>query len=587
MSRISLALFTVLLLFPVTTRAAEQTVLGSKLIVKNPSTPEKRKVLISAKEVASDDTIVGDPVANGATLTVRMTGGAVDGETYNLPTGTSPTTLKPFWSGDAVKGFKYKDPKGDNGTVSGAKISLKSGKFQIKVKISGKLGTINLVPPNPGADGCATLTFNGGDSYSINFVSGTATNKGATLFKMSKPTAEGTCIRPNPNNLPIDHIVILMQENRSADTYLAQLSNQGQPAYEAEPNTGNPDPTNNANPPITPFHKTTYCEVADLDHSWQGTHAEVDGGLMDGFTARNVNPLDPTGSRTMGYYDQTDLPFYFGLYNTFATGDRYFSSALTQTFPNRLYLFAATSFGYINNNVSGLTNQSIFNLLDHAGITWRVYASQYPSAYAKFLLSYVSTRASIRVFPLSQYFTDLANGTLPNVSFVDPMINATPRIENDEHPISNVQVGQKFVADVVNGLLTSPVWSTSALFLTYDEHGGFYDHVVPPAAPVPDNKLPKWGPGDVHALFDQYGVRVPAVVISPYSKAHFVSHVVHDHTSILRFIETRFALPSLTNRDAAADPMLEFFDFTTPAFATPPSLPAAVIDPAQLAACPG
>ena len=101
--------------------------------------------------------------------------------------GHAIAALKPFWSGDAVKGFKYKDPKGDNGTVSGAKISLKSGKFQIKVKISGKLGTINLVPPNPGADGCATLTFNGGDSYSINFVSGTATNKGATLFKMSKP----------------------------------------------------------------------------------------------------------------------------------------------------------------------------------------------------------------------------------------------------------------------------------------------------------------------------------------------------------------------------------------------------------------
>jgi phospholipase C len=587
MSRLSLALFTVLLLFPVTTRAAEQTVLGSKLIVKNPSTPEKRKVLVSAKEVASDDTIVGDPVANGATLTVRMTGGAVDGETYNLPTGTSPTTLKPFWSGDAVKGFKYKDPKGDNGTVSGAKISLKSGKFQVKVKISGKLGTINLVPPNPGADGCATLTLNGGDSYSINFASGTAKNNGATLFMMSKPTAEGTCIRPNPNNLPIDHIVILMQENRSADTYLAQLSNQGQPAYEAEPNTGNPDPTNNANPPILPFHKTTYCEVADLDHSWQGTHAEVDGGLMDGFTARNANALDPTGSRTMGYYDQTDLPFYFGLYNTFATGDRYFSSALTQTFPNRLYLFAATSFGYINNNVSELSFPSIFNLLDQAGITWRVYASQYPSAYSSFLFSYVSARSSIRVFPLAQYFTDLANGTLPNVSFVDPMINGTPKTENDEHPISNVQVGQKFVADVVNGLMTSPVWSTSAMFLAYDEHGGFYDHVVPPAAPVPDSHLPKWGPGDVHALFDQYGVRVPAVVISPYSKAHFVSHVVHDHTSILRFIETRFALPSLTNRDAAADPMLEFFDFTTPAFATPPSLPAAVIDQTQLNACPG
>lgn len=100
-----------------------------------------------------------------------------------------------------------------------------------------------------------------------------------------------------------------------------------------------------------------------------------------------------------------------------------------------------------------------------------------------------------------------------------------------------------------------------------------------------DGILPRWLGGDAHELFDEYGVRVPAVVISPYSKSHFVSHVVHDHTSILKFIETRFALPSLTNRDAAADPMLEFFDFNTATFAVPPSLPAAVIDPVKLAAC--
>jgi phospholipase C len=286
----------------------------------------------------------------------------------------------------------------------------------------------------------------------------------------------------------------------------------------------------------------------------------------------------------MGYYDQTDLPFYFGLYNTFATGDRYFSSVLTQTYPNRLYLYAGTSFGFVNNQAGGLIRPSIFTLLDHAGITWRVYASQYPLAYASTLFKYVEDRASIRVFPLAQYFTDLANSTLPSVAFVDPDFGGSAKTENDEHPNSNVQVGQKFVADVVNGLLTSPLWSTSALFLTYDEHGGFYDHVAPPAAPVPDGIPPSGHPSQ---SFNQYGIRVPAVVISPYSKAHFVSHVVNDHTSILKFIETRFALPSLTARDAAADPMFDYFDFNTAAFATPPFLPAAVIDQAQLDLCPG
>ena len=109
--------------------------------------------------------------------------------------------------------------------------------------------------------------------------------------------------------------------------------------------------------------------------------------------------------------------------------------------------------------------------------------------------------------------------------------------------------------------------------------------MVPPAAPVPDAIAPMLGPGDTEATFDRYGVRVPAVVVSPFARPHFVSHVVHDHTSILRFIESRFGLPALTRRDAQADPMLEFFDFSRPSFASPPQLPPAVIDPVQAAQC--
>lgn len=584
MYRLSLAL---LLLLPLTAHAADHTVLGSQFMVKNPSTPDKRKVSVQAKELASDDAIVGDPVTNGATLTIRINNGSSNNQVYSLPTGTSPSTSKPFWSGDAVQGFKYSDSKGDNGPVGLAQIKKKNGVFQIKVLVSGKLGPVSLVPPTPGFDACALLQINGGgDSYSVNFATGTPINKAPKLFKLSKPTEEGTCITPNPNNLPLEHVVVLMQENRSADTYLGPLSTQGQPDYEAEPTTGNPDPTNPLNPPIVPFHKTTYCEVADLDHSWNGTHAEVDGGAMDGFTAANVNASDLTGSRTMGYYDQTDLPFYYGLYNTFATGDRYFCSALTQTFPNRLYLLAGTSFGYIRNVAFGLPGPSIFNLLDQFSVSWGIYAAQYPLAYGSILFSYVGNRAATHVFPMTQYSTDLAAGTLPDVVFIDAKMGGSAQVENDEHPPANVQVGQKFVADAVNGLMSSSEWTSSAMFVTYDEHGGFYDHVVPPAAPVPDAIAPMLEPGDTAAAFDQYGIRVPAVVVSPYAKSHFVSHVVHDHTSILRFIEYRFGLPSLTARDAAADPMLEFFDFNSPPFMSPPSLPAATIDPGQLAACP-
>ncbi len=399
------------------------------------------------------------------------------------------------------------------------------------------------------------------------------------------------CVPKNPHNLPIDHIVVLMQENRSADNYLAAL-NAIQPDYAAEPTTGNPDPLNPTGPAIVPFHETQYCESSDLNHSWNGEHQAFDNGAMDGFTAANdsssanADPTDPSGARTMGHYDSTDLPFYYGLYNTFATNDHYFQSVLSQTFPNRLYLYAGTSFGVIRNDSFNSTHTSVFNELDQNAVSWKIYSDQYPLSFGTILFKYVRDHAAQHVFPMSQYYTDAAAGSLPNVSFVDPRFLDTPTVESDEHPPSNIQVGQKFVSDVINGLTTSPNWSSSALFLTYDENGGFYDHAAPPAAPVPDNVPPNLHAGDTAGAFDRYGFRVPVVVVSPYSKSHYVSHVVDDHTSILRFIELRFGMKAMTNRDVNADPMLDMFDFSTPHFATPPSLPTAVIDPGQLAACP-
>jgi phospholipase C len=313
---------------------------------------------------------------------------------------------------------------------------------------------------------------------------------------------------------------------------------------------------------------------------------------MDGFTAANEDPSDPTGSRTMGYYDRRDLPFYYGLYSTFATSDRYFSSVLGPTFPNRFYLLAGTSFGHLRNDLPASPNdfsqKTIFNELDDAGVTWRVYAWQPPVAFSM-IFSYVREHAAGHVFPISQYFTDAANGDLPDVSYIDPIFLGPPDVENDEHPPSNIQVGQLSVSEVVDALFHSPDWPSSALFLTYDEHGGFYDHVPPPAAVPPDgippSPLSATDVKDGFTAFDHYGIRVPAVVVSPYSRRHFVSHVTDDHTSILRFIETRFGLPALTARDAQADAMLGFFDFSRRSFATPPTLPAASVDPGQLAAC--
>ena len=174
--------------------AADQTVLGQTLTVNNPSTPEKRKIIAKAKEMASDDVIVGNPLVTGATLTVSANGGSASSQTYTLPAGTNPTTGDPFWTGDALKGFKYKDAKGVNGPVKQAQIKLARTVFRIKIGIDGKLGTVAVVPPNPGTDACVLLAIIAGDSYSVRFATGAVTNRGATLFKVSKPTAEGSCV---------------------------------------------------------------------------------------------------------------------------------------------------------------------------------------------------------------------------------------------------------------------------------------------------------------------------------------------------------------------------------------------------------
>ena len=334
----------------------------------------------------------------------------------------------------------------------------------------------------------------------------------------------------------IKHVVVLMQENRSYDSYFGHLSDEGQPASTFEPTTGNPDPLV-PGASISPFLVSNECTVADLNHSWNGTHQEWDGGKMDGFTAANVDPADPNGSRTMGYFDQGVLPFYYGIANQFSIADHYFASVLSQTFPNRFYLLAGTSFGHIANDLpknGGYTQKTVFQLLDQAHVSYKIYLASFQ---VEQLFTWVQQHPS-HVVKLAQYYKDAAAGKLPSVSFVESNPFGGVNSESDEHPPANVQVGEKFTHDVMQALVQSPNWTSSAMFLTYDEHGGYYDHVAPPAAPKPDNIAPMLKPGDTPGAFDRYGIRVPAMVISPYAKKHFVSHTVYDHTSILRFIET-------------------------------------------------
>lgn len=177
--------------------AADQTILGDTLQVKNPSTADKRKLVGKAKEKASDNTLVGDPTVAGATLTVRANGGTPSSQTFALPAGTSASTGKPFWSGDAVKGFKYKDAKSENGPIKGVVIR-RSGKgvFQITASGGSKVAAITVLPPDPGTDGCLLLEIAGGDTYSVQFApnDGVVSNKGPREYKHKKPSGEGTCV---------------------------------------------------------------------------------------------------------------------------------------------------------------------------------------------------------------------------------------------------------------------------------------------------------------------------------------------------------------------------------------------------------
>ena len=357
-------------------------------------------------------------------------------------------------------------------------------------------------------------------------------------------SATSTTVSPVVGLRRLQHLIVFMQENRSFDSYFASLDPPGGAQQ------SNPDPLNPSHSPIAASHNPVMCETADLAHGWTEVHEEIAGGKMSGFTKANEDPTDPRGARAMAQYDQTDLPFYYGVARTFGIGARYFASVPGPTYPNRYYMVAGTSFGHIDNTFppnGGWTQKTIFQEMDAAHISWKIYNSGV--AVDSLLFKYVRDHQAGKVVPIEQYFLDAAAGHLPQVAFVDPTFIGTVDAENDEHPPANPQRGEALSASLINALMKSPDWSTSAFFQTWDEHGGYYDHVAPPKAVVPDNIAPIGDAGG--ATFNQYGVRVPVLVVSPWSRPGYVSMVVHDHTSILRTIELRYGLPALTRRTRA------------------------------------
>jgi phospholipase C len=384
------------------------------------------------------------------------------------------------------------------------------------------------------------------------------------------------------DQIPIDTIVVAMMENRSFDHLFQTIGN---PDVEVAP-AGFSNHDDVTNQDVAIFHEIHYC-YDDTSHGWTDVHTEWNGGKMDGFVRANYHndaaPAD--GPRAMGYYTADDLPWLNAVANTFALADHNFSSVLGPTFPNREYLYAATSFGHIGNDIFRDERPTIMQLLDGAKVDWRVYRTNTtpgPGIFAE-----VYTRFLNNAFTVDKFMSDAQAGMLGQVNFIDADLQSTAQaMRSDFHPPGDIQGGQQWLAQVVQAVMQSPQWPHAAVIVTFDEHGGIYDHVPPPVACAPDDLAPMLNPVDnAPGDFKRYGVRVPLIVISPYAKPHYVSHAVYDHTSITRFIETRFKLPALTARDANADPLVDLFDFSKASFAQPPSLPAATIDQAHLDDC--
>jgi phospholipase C len=481
----------------------------------------------------------------------------------------------------------------------------------------------------------------------------------------------------------VKHVIVIMQENHSFDNYFGALGYApGSPYHNGRAGCGKDDhdcvdglicrvekdgslTCFNSNKDdngslVAAFHDPKRCASPDLNHSWFETHQELNflhpnNTLRDadnnGFVLVNdaTEQVDkgiegPTEDQTMGFYNQNDIPFYYNLAANFAISDRYFASVPGPTFPNRSYLLAATSFGHLTTSdtfppaggYKPITG-TIFDLLEKNSVSWADYFQDAPQGGS--FRPFSATAVDPHFFPLQLFLAQAAGvpgvGGLPSVSFIDPNFGIFgAKFENDEHPPTDIQRGQAFVSQVVNAVRNGPFWRDSVIFITYDEHGGYYDHVAPPRARqgharTPDGISPgqcadlsnaplSLQPGggaecsqnllsktdttvidagklcpdfaanptgpypEECASFDQLGVRVPFVAVSPFAKPHYVSHTTGDHTSLLAFIEKRFltiASPAdnhgdndeddfapvtrlhLTKRDQHAHTLEDLFDF--------------------------
>ncbi|MGO8960021.1 MAG: alkaline phosphatase family protein [Streptosporangiaceae bacterium] len=383
--------------------------------------------------------------------------------------------------------------------------------------------------------------------------------------------AEGTDTLPQ-----IQHIVVLMLENHSYDNQLGMLRRPGADGFtlgsDGKPTAQNPYPDGRIQ---HAFRMPTTCQLSGHpSQTWVDTHTQLNGGKLNGFVKSGSGPV------AMGYWQKADLPFYYSLASTFPLADRYFCSVLGQTFPNRRYLMAATSLGMVNDGVPNPfdypANGTIFDRLHKIGASWADFFSPLgdflptPTAglFPELLVKYAGNMHKIESF-----FTQAKAGKLPSFCLVEPNYESN----SGEDP-QNIANSEQFAAQVIDAVMTGPAWKNTLLIWTFDEHGGYYDHVVPPPALAPDNIPPDIRTGSAYTGFKQYGFRVPCAIVSPWARPDYVSHQVFDHTSIAALVQAKWNLPAMTYRDANANNMLDMLDLSAPAFLHPPKLARPLVD---------
>ncbi len=338
----------------------------------------------------------------------------------------------------------------------------------------------------------------------------------------------------------IDTVVLLMMENRSFDHYYGAMSMlEGRRDLDGLlPTMSNPDVAGVA----VDVHPADLNCIADPRHSWSASHRQFNEGKNDGFVIEHEQRYGfEERHRPMGYFDRRTLPAHYGIGGHYTIFDRWFSSLMTSTWPNRFYTLGAQNNGIQGNDFGGdYSFLNIYDRLQRAGVPWAVYYGN-----ISFSLLFPRKYPQDNFRDVMQFFDDAEAGTLPRFTMVEPIYG-----RNDDHPPEHPLAGQVLIQSVYDALAKSPQWDRCLFVVTYDEHGGFFDHVAPPKAP------------DLFADdgFDQLGFRVPAFAAGPYVKQGHVEHTVFDHTAVIAFVERLFGLAPLTPRDAAANDLSAILD---------------------------